>query len=219
MNIYLMKADSKTADDMAAWLCGHIGHVGVVIYQPDEESLITAKALAKALGSHIADTALPEQWGEIQRLAQQSTDIAVVTSTPAALPEAWGFHIAATFEPGAIAMLTSGGTVCWLVTPAIVLKDKVVIESARKLVNMFAPLPVSESQKAKRSKKLREAADSGDTEKSWVGGTCDVCQENADAGWIDMDDTFPSGDDEPPAHPHCDCDIETRDSSDEEEGL
>ena len=64
--------------------------------------------------------------------------------------------------------------------------------------------------------RLREAADSGATEKSWVGGTCEACQENADAGWIDMDDTFPSGDDEPPAHPNCDCDIETRDAAEEE---
>lgn|GEM_PF-105765 len=71
---------------------------------------------------------------------------------------------------------------------------------------------VTEEQKQKRSLKLRESVDSGDTEKSWVGGTCEVCQDNSDAGWIDMDDTFPSGDDEPPAHPNCDCDLETRDA-------
>jgi len=215
-----MKADSKTADDMAAWLAGHIGHVGVVIYKPDDESTITAKVLAKALGSHIADTALPERKDEIQRLAQQSTDIAVVTSDPDTLPEAWGFHVSAIFASGAVAMIDADAKhLCWLVTPAIVLKDKAIVESARKLVNMFAPLRVTEAQKAKRSKKLREAAAAGATEKSWVGGTCEMCQENADAGWIDMDDTFPSGDDEPPAHPNCDCDIETRDASEEEEGV
>jgi len=71
--------------------------------------------------------------------------------------------------------------------------------------------PVTEAQLKKRSKRLREAADEGATEKSWVGGTCETCIENADAGWIDMDDQFPSGDDEPPAHPNCNCELETRD--------
>ncbi len=45
-------------------------------------------------------------------------------------------------------------------------------------------------------------------EKSWstVGGDeCDVCYENAAAGWIPVDGTFPSGDDNPPAHPNCRC--------------
>lgn len=31
------------------------------------------------------------------------------------------------------------------------------------------------------------------------------CQENEDEGPIDIDDTFPSGDDAPPAHPNCRC--------------
>lgn len=73
-----------------------------------------------------------------------------------------------------------------------------------------AAVKVSESRKLTRSKKLREAVAAGATQKSWVGGTCPACQENADAGWIDEDETFPSGDDEPPAHPNCSCDIETR---------
>lgn len=72
---------------------------------------------------------------------------------------------------------------------------------------------VTDEQKSKRSVKLREAK-SG-TEKSWVGGTCPVCQENSDAGFIDIDDQFPSGDDEPPAHPNCGCELETRDAAEE----
>jgi hypothetical protein len=31
----------------------------------------------------------------------------------------------------------------------------------------------------------------------------DECDENADAGWIDVEDAFPSGDDTPLAHPNC----------------
>lgn len=34
---------------------------------------------------------------------------------------------------------------------------------------------------------------------------CDECQENVDAGEIDLDDDFPSGDDCPTAHPGCAC--------------
>lgn len=43
--------------------------------------------------------------------------------------------------------------------------------------------------------------------KSWLvlEDACDVCQENADAGAIDLDEDFPSGDPAPGAHPHCRC--------------
>lgn len=57
---------------------------------------------------------------------------------------------------------------------------------------------------------FKAARDLGvDVQKEWLLGdeACDECQENADAGPIDLDDTFPSGDDESPAHPHCNCSI------------
>lgn len=38
-----------------------------------------------------------------------------------------------------------------------------------------------------------------------VADGCDICQENADASPIGIDETFPSGDSEPPAHPNCEC--------------
>jgi hypothetical protein len=45
--------------------------------------------------------------------------------------------------------------------------------------------------------------------KSWVtsgnANVCIVCQDNEDAGPIDLDDEFPSGDDAPGAHPLCAC--------------
>lgn len=34
---------------------------------------------------------------------------------------------------------------------------------------------------------------------------CDICIENEDAGEIGIDETFPSGDDMPGAHPNCNC--------------
>jgi SPP1 gp7 family putative phage head morphogenesis protein len=49
------------------------------------------------------------------------------------------------------------------------------------------------------------------TGKEWVVGSehdnDDECDDNADAGVIALDDDFPSGDDAPPAHPNCACDI------------
>lgn len=38
---------------------------------------------------------------------------------------------------------------------------------------------------------------------------CDVCDENGDAGNIELDDDFPSGDDAPPGHPNCRCALGT----------
>ena len=49
-------------------------------------------------------------------------------------------------------------------------------------------------------------------EKKWIADPdCeDECGENADFGWIDYDDTFPSGDAMPLAHPRCRCDLAVR---------
>jgi hypothetical protein len=38
-----------------------------------------------------------------------------------------------------------------------------------------------------------------------VDDPCDICQENADAGAIPVDDEFPSGDDATPFHTRCRC--------------
>ena len=57
------------------------------------------------------------------------------------------------------------------------------------------------------------------TEKEWDpdGEACEeICQPNADAGWIPIDDDFPSGDDMPTAHPRCDCGCNYRKGEDDE---
>lgn len=54
----------------------------------------------------------------------------------------------------------------------------------------------------------RRARDLGvNVKKEWQEDEdpCPECQENADAGPIDIDDEFPSGDDTVPAHPNCEC--------------
>lgn len=42
------------------------------------------------------------------------------------------------------------------------------------------------------------------------GTPCPTCDLNAVAGWIPADALFPSGDEEPLAHPNCKCELETR---------
>lgn len=45
--------------------------------------------------------------------------------------------------------------------------------------------------------------------KKWLLSTepCPICEENASDGVIDIDENFSSGDDAPPAHPNCECDV------------
>ncbi len=46
-----------------------------------------------------------------------------------------------------------------------------------------------------------------EVQKAWQtdGETNDECAENEDEGWINIDDDFPSGDQNPLAHPNCEC--------------
>lgn len=59
-------------------------------------------------------------------------------------------------------------------------------------------------------------------EKYWLnsgdGKVSDGCLENTDAGWIPIDDAFPSGDQRPPRFPGCRCDLEIRRKPDRGEG-
>ncbi len=66
---------------------------------------------------------------------------------------------------------------------------------------------------------LLEAAYTYDTEnvKRWVlggggkSGNCEICEGNAELGWIPDDDVFEGvfeDIDGPPAHPNCDCELE-----------
>ena len=51
----------------------------------------------------------------------------------------------------------------------------------------------------------------------WLASdACDDCEENAGVSPIGIDDTFPSGDTEPPAHPNCMCDLVAYYGDDEE---
>lgn len=64
---------------------------------------------------------------------------------------------------------------------------------------------------------LRQAADGGwlpgMPEKCWIAGgadPCEICQANEAAGYIPLGEAFPSGDQHPTAHPHCECSLGSR---------
>lgn len=58
--------------------------------------------------------------------------------------------------------------------------------------------------------RMATATAAGMTEKAWDpdGEACPICLGNVDAGWIDIEADFPSGDAAPTAHPNCDCSID-----------
>lgn len=77
---------------------------------------------------------------------------------------------------------------------------------ARALLIAATEISGANSQGALQGYKA--AADNGvNVMKEWLPASdpCDDCAANADAGPIALDDTFPSGDDAPPGHPHCEC--------------
>ena len=147
----------KQADDMGAWLAGHIGRVDIVITSPFMRAMQTAQAMGKALGAHLADTRMlqpdgkpDDMWKEIERLAQQSKDVLVVGHDPslnALICWLQGNDLGdengtaqVRLDWGAIAMMKtkeSTGTLQWLVTPLIVLAQKEIVEAARELVGIL----------------------------------------------------------------------------------
>lgn len=57
------------------------------------------------------------------------------------------------------------------------------------------------------------ARNAGMTEKAWAtesGDPCPICLDNEAAGWIPIEDEFPSGDQLPTAHPRCYCSADFR---------
>lgn len=68
--------------------------------------------------------------------------------------------------------------------------------------------------------RMATARDAGLDEKAWEtesGDPCPTCIENEEAGYIGIDDSFPSGDDGPTAHPNCECSLNFRGGATDEE--
>lgn len=81
--------------------------------------------------------------------------------------------------------------------------DNVLSDSERALM-----IAETEMSRAMNVANREMYVDSGVELVEWlVSDPCDYCQENADASPLSINDTFPSGDTEPPAHPNCVCDL------------
>ena len=66
----------------------------------------------------------------------------------------------------------------------------------------------TESAIAHNEGQMSAAQNAGVQFKEWLvsdSEVCDECLENQDAGRIPVEDSFPSGDDNPPLHPNCRC--------------
>lgn len=73
---------------------------------------------------------------------------------------------------------------------------------------MISRTEIANANSSAAMSSYRAARDAGvSVKKEWEPGgeSCEICLLNADAGPIDLDDQFPSGDDETPAHPNCTC--------------
>ncbi len=78
-----------------------------------------------------------------------------------------------------------------------------------KRAEMIAQTEVNDAYNHGR---MATAIHAGFDEKAWDpdGEACPICMDNVDAGWIGIDEDFPSGDPAPTAHPNCDCSIDFR---------
>lgn len=147
------------AEAMGKWFANENGRVDIVICSPFVRGLHTAQIMAKALGSHVADTRClepdgnpVEAWAEVERLAQQSKEVLIVGHDPlinallmwllgldAGVPEVrfeWGAMAHVRFKAKPDEGIKVANTLAWLVDPRLVLKEdeQEVAEAARELV-------------------------------------------------------------------------------------
>jgi phosphohistidine phosphatase SixA len=162
----LTDGGKQQAEDMAAWLAGHIGRVDIVIHSPFVRAVQTAKAMGAALGAHLEATRLlvpasdnPKAiYDDVMRLAQASKDVLIVGHDPslnAFLLWMIGHNTAidnklpeVRMDWGTVAYLKvkmigeppiPDGRLMWLVTPEIVLANQEIVEAARAVVESLEP--------------------------------------------------------------------------------
>ena len=76
--------------------------------------------------------------------------------------------------------------------------------------DLIAQTEVANANMAGALEGMRAARNAGvNLTKEWLpdADACDICLDNADAGPIPLDELFPSGDDQPQAHPNCKCSL------------
>lgn len=219
----------KQVEDMAAFMVSQVGRVDLVISSWMKRAVQTADPMAEALGGAKrenvptldpdGDPAAALEDVELLAGLFEAEHVLVVGHYPLINDllellcgvNADEFH----FRHAMIAHVDlDAKQLHWFIGPAQAEKDEgQVIDKA---------IQVAEALLADMGLILDEKkGDAGtyyyDTHgvKRWVlgdggqSGNCDLCEENADEGWIDEDSTYPNAD-EPPAHPNCTCTEETK---------
>lgn len=103
----------------------------------------------------------------------------------------------------------------WFITPKAMLRamerdEDAAIDEALRIEAAMMPLKFDEATgEYYYEETLLKRSVLGD---GGVAGNCDACDDSADQGWIDSEDVFESGEDEPPHHPNCTCTVEYKES-------
>lgn len=223
----------KQISDMADFMVKQVGRVDLVISSWFKRARDTAEPMADALGNaprEEVSTLDPDgkpvdAWSDIKNLAEihGSQDVLVVTHHPLINELVESLCGARTddlsFHHGAIAHLdTATEKLHWLIgPPQVEHAEDTVLEAAIGVTGALLESLGLHVELDERKGGNKQGSYYYDVEgvKRWVlgdggaSGNCDLCEENADAGWIPEDEPYPNAD-EPPQHPHCTCEEETK---------
>jgi phosphohistidine phosphatase len=180
----LTDTGKRQAKMMGKWLSRQSDAPTLVLQSNFHRSQSTAKRMAKKLDAPIVTTGRldpevsPEvAWREIKKLAAQNKAQSVLAITHGPLVEKL------------LAMLIGAPSIAQL-------------HFAHGAIAHFDTVAPMQEAKGEYTYEEQEM-------KRWVlgsggasGENCETCEENADAGWIDIDDA--------PAHPNCDCTVEQK---------
>lgn len=215
--------------DMARFMVDQVGRVDLVISSWMRRAVQTADPMAEALGNAKrenvptldpdGDPAMALEDIELLAGLMDAEYVLVIGHHPLINKllellcgvKADEFH----FQHGAIAHVDiEAKQLHWLIGPKQVARDegevidKAIAVAESILRDMGLVLDEKGNKAGSYYMDTREV-------KRWVlgdggkSGNCDLCEENAEAGWIPVEENYPNTD-EPPAHENCTCTEETK---------
>ena len=223
----------KQTATMGDFMVRQIGRVDLVLSSWFKRARDTADPMAAALGNAPRedlstldpDGKVADAWSDIQNLAEihNAKDVLVVSHHPLVndlIEYLCGAKTTKASLPVGSIAATTDGALFWMLSPAQVERDdEAVIEAAIQVADsLLESLGMRLEEKKGGGERNKQGSYYYDTQgmKRWVlgdggqSGNCELCEENADAGWIPEDDEYPNTD-EPPQHFNCSCTEETKD--------
>lgn len=208
-----------SVDDIRAWADGHIHTDGA----PLHEAITNLYADSWVLGTDIAETAV---------LAISNKPMLSLYATKTTVSNSNWDHWSPGHKPAALLVKPPGGLASLLSASKIDIKsmnttttnrigtllsdslesgqtpDSLAKSIRGLLSDPERALMIAQTEMSRAvSVASRESYDRLGMEKvQWLpADPCAICADNASVGAISIDDEFPSGDTEPPAHPYCRC--------------